>query len=271
MKFDRALLTPSSVCTLFLCGAFAWLNSRVQDCLNGLAEVQVGLRAMEKTAPAPASSPTASRSGPAPIQELDLDPTAFARPEDIAALRRDFSDLKRMLQDRGVGSPSGVPEPVTADAVSGTREDEVRALVQQVLDERDQTRFQKVTEHASTFRTERRNKLMNDLERRLKLTAFQKDAIAKLDETRDQGADFLASAPGEQIPLPSPEELAKRFGERESDFDGKVKNYLTPQQSTDYDAWKKETGGFGGAGMSVFFVKGQGGVFSSTVEVEEKK
>lgn len=231
------------LCLLFLIGGFAWQQAQLQACLDRLD-------AAEGRVPSP--SPAAQ---PAPATAT----------QEIAALRRELRELRDLLQARPAATAS---RPALAASVV-VADDEERARLKQVVAEvleareaearsRNEKLVQQFAANGPNFFVDHQKTILDQLEQRIKLSAFQKEQIGKLLEERRSTVP-LASPP------PDPEAMMKKMAEADEAFDKDVKGFLTSSQATDYDAWKQETGGFHGGQVMIF---SSGAIGTHTIKIE---
>lgn len=225
---------------VFALGGYAYLSGQVSDLTERLAQSEDKLRQVEKNA---AKAATAAPAAPAVPQDM-------ASAMELDALRNELTDLKKALaglQAAPAGATGGEVGG-TAVAAADFSQDKLAAIkkvVEDTLEERNKAERNRWAGMTEDFIKNRRQQVVDDLEKRLQLTAFQKEQITTVldEQTKDvmglMGSMFSGDRTGR-------EEARKKLGELETGTDTKVKQLLTVTQQTEYDTWKQETGGFRG-------------------------
>lgn len=234
---------------VFASVGFAYLYFDLNEVSDRLALSEEKLRQVEKTAaklPAPVTAPAADRKDLASAMDLDV-------------LRAELTELKKMVASLAAAKPAlATAVGAEGDAVKGGGTPEVSAeklaaikkVVEDTLDERDKKQRSGWAGMADDWLKTRRKQSLDELETRLKLSAFQKEQIsAVLEEQGKVASEFMTTMfSGGGGGGGNREESRKKIAELTTGTDTKVKQLLTAQQSVEFDTWKQETGGFGGMG-----------------------
>ncbi len=228
-------------------GGFVYLHANLVDTMDRLEQAEARLQQVDK-----ASRPVST----APIPAAALDSAAFASAQDLDQLRTELVDLRKRLAaapapaeakadvasvDKAAGAGTGnfSPEGVAA----------IKKLLEDTLEEREKGRRSQWSGMTEEFMKTRRKQSLDELEERLKLTAYQREQINTVAEEQGKiAAEVMASlwSGGSGIPGGGREDSRKKFTELETTTDTRVKQFLTAQQSVEYDKWKEDTGGWGG-------------------------
>lgn len=232
---------------------FAYLNSSLSEISDRLARCEDKLGQVDRTASKSAAKP-AVVAAPAKTDASD----ALA---EMDALRADVTQLKQRIAAVSTGT-SAAPKnaavveetgPVaagdTAAAFSPERTAAIKKVVEDTLTERDEARRKERAAQEEEQTRERRKRTLDELEQRLKLSAYQREQINTfLDERNKALEDLRGNMRGDSAPTGNRDDMRKKWQEAEQASEAKLKQLLTADQATEYEAWKKETGGFGGGG-----------------------
>lgn len=244
-----------------LLGALAYEHARVQELQDWSARCDERLRIAEKAAARTAETPA---------------PTVAAAPltadiEELDRLRADVTEVRKQLAavvgragsvtsgDSATVAVTGgaTPEPFTPEGSAA-----IRKLIDDTLREREEARRADRVAEGQERAQERRKRTLDDMEKRLQLSAFQREQIdLALQEQAKAMMDLFAAAEAGDGAREgaSREERRKKWQDLETATETKVKTVLTPAQVTEYDAWKQETGGLGGGGRGFGGRGGRGG------------
>ncbi len=227
--------------------AIAHLHSNLRDTQERLAQAEEKLHQVEKlaTKAAPEKPVTAAPAGPnLAVEELD------ALRADVTQLKQQWAALASSTGKSGKGEVVDAPAAGAAgDAAAAFGPERVAAIkkvVEDTLKEREDNRRSSMAGMGEEWMRQRRSQSLNELEERLKLSAFQKEQIGTVLEEQSKVVSEMLATMWTGGGGGNREESRKKWQELDATTDTKVKQLLTAQQSSEYDTWKQETGGWGG-------------------------